>query len=268
MARFDYDVLTWQVDAQFDWEELRDAYISGRHDGIYLRASGRRRLANLDFLENLPSLRYLEVLGAISDDSYAFTIEGLCELVLLTKCQVAIPGNPGRTLESVGVDCRPGVSHLSRLSALRQLQLWNFNASSFADMPVSSTLTRLKVEGRRQDVSLQGLESCKALTDVEILEMQIESLGPLRELSRLRRLWLIGFGSALPGHSLTLEDLSRDGDLEELRITNQGSIASAEPLLNFPHLRDVRLRGTRIADGNLDPLEVLAGRAVVVGPAD
>lgn len=242
--------------------------MSGRHDGIYLRLSGRRRIANLDFIGNLPGLKYLEVLGVVSDDSRAFTVEGLCELVLLTKCQVEIPGSLGASLESVGLDCRPGLSHLSSVPGLRLLQLWNFNAASFADLPESSTLTGLKVEGRRQDISLQGLGSYISLTDLEVLEMQVESLGPLRELTRLKRLWLIGSGSAVPGRSLTLEDLLRDEDLEELRITNHGSIASAEPLLNFPHLRDVRLRGTRIADGNLNPLEVLAARAVVVGPAD
>jgi hypothetical protein len=65
-----------------------------------------------------------------------------------------------------------------------------------------------------------------------------------------------------------LEDLSALDALEELRMTYQGSVASVEPLLNLPQLRDVRLGGTRIADGNLHPLAALAERAQVLGPED
>lgn len=268
MSRFDYDVLTWQAGAPRELEGLREAYLSGQHDGIYLRVPRRCRLADLGFLEEFPGLRYLEVLGAISDDRHAFTLESLSELTLLTECRVAIPGEPGPMLETVGVDYRPGLRNLSSSPVLRTLQVWNFTARTLAELPASPTLVRLKVEGMRQDVSLEGIESCRSLADVEILEMQIESLCPLGELSGLRRLWLIGHSSSAPGPSLALADLSPAEGLEELRITYQGMVASAEPLLNFPQLRDVRLRGTSIADGNLQPLGVLAGRAVVVGPAD
>lgn len=268
MTRSDYDVLTWQVDTSFDWRELRDAYVSGRYNGVYLRIPNQNRLVDVEFFVNFTGLRYLEVLGAISDDSYAFTIDSLSELVLLTKCRTAIPDNPGSRLEAVGLDYRPGLRNLSRSSSLAILRVWDFTAHSLADLPLPPGLVELKIEGVRQGVSLEGLESCKSLTDVEILEMQIEHLRPLRDLSRIRRLWLIGSTSSVSRYSLTLEDLPFDGNLEELRITNQGSIESAGPLLNFRHLRDVRLRGTRIADGDLGPLEVLASRAVVVGPAD
>jgi hypothetical protein len=114
----------------------------------------------------------------------------------------------------------------------------------------------------------RDLESCGSLADAELLEMRIESLRPLRGLSTLRRLWLIRDSSFVSDRPLALEDLSAHSDLEELRITYQGSVASVEPLLNLPLLRDLRLRGTSVADGNLDPLAVLADRAVVIGPAE
>jgi hypothetical protein len=268
MTRFDYEVLSMQIDDSFKSEDLYRAYKAGRYNGINLRTTGSSRLRSLDFLESLPHLRYVEVTGGVANDARVFEIQGLQELVLLTRCQVPIPDGSASSLKSVGVDHRPGLGNLSRLPSLERLQVWNFKGADLTELSKSSILSRLKIEGIRQDVSLRGLETCDALSDLELVGMRIESLGPLRHLSRLTRLWLLGDSSFVPHQPLALEDLAKIKCLEELRLTYQGAVTSVAPLLNLPLLRDVRLRGTSVADGDLEPLTALANRAAVIGPAD
>jgi hypothetical protein len=151
---------------------------------------------------------------------------------------------------------------------LRRVQVWGFTDLDLTFLSGLTMLSELKVEGKRQEISLQGLETCDSLVELELLELRIESLGPLSRMSKLRRLWLIGDNATTSSTSLDLEDLRGLEQLEELRMTYQGSVVSVEPLIQLPRLRDVRLRGTSVADGNLVPLAALAVRATVFGPDD
>jgi hypothetical protein len=268
VTRIDHNVLLWRVGSSFQLEELQQAYVSGLYDGVYLRIQRGARLADLRFAHDLPGLKYLEVMGAVMDDSHSFEVEGLRELVLLTKCRVDVPAAPSVTLESVSTDDRGRLRNLTALPALRRVQVWGFTDLDLTFLSGLTTLSELKVEGKRQEISLQGLETCDSLVELELLELRIESLGPLSRMSKLRRLWLIGDNATTSSTSLDLEDLRGLEQLEELRMTYQGSVVSVEPLIQLPRLRDVRLRGTSVADGNLVPLAALAVRATVFGPDD
>jgi hypothetical protein len=74
----------------------------------------------------------------------------------------------------------------------------------------------------------------------------------------------------LPGYRakgeacLDLSDLTRLKGLKELRLVYAGAIHSLRPLLDLPALRDVRLRGTEITDGDLSPLSSVSARANAV----
>lgn len=83
--RADYSVLNWRADESIDEHELGRQYQSGEFNGLFLRVSGNARLGSLDFLFSLPELKYLEIEGRVADDSQAFKIAGLRELVLLTR---------------------------------------------------------------------------------------------------------------------------------------------------------------------------------------
>jgi hypothetical protein len=69
---------------------------------------------------------------------------------------------------------------------------------------------------------------------------------------------------------LDLADLADLPELTELRIGFGGTIATLAPLAGpmGRHLRDFRIRGTRVGDGDLSPLQSLHPAADVVGPDD
>lgn len=267
MSRLDYRVINWHVDDGFDLQALRHSYRVGGHNGVSLRIANAHRLANVEFIDDFPGLEFIEVMGRVSDDSHVFEVDGVREVVLLTRCRKAIPPHVVPSLEAVGVDCRPGLGHLSSLPGLATLQIWNFRDADLTCLPESRSTSTLRIEAGNQEISLSGIESLPALAELEILQARVASLNPLRNLSKLRRLWLIGDTAGASERTLVLDDLPRHS-LEELRLTYQGSIVSLSAVVDFPRLRDLRLRGTSIADENLDPLVALSERAEVVGPAD
>ncbi|WP_406132511.1 hypothetical protein [Streptomyces zaomyceticus] len=265
--RSDYNTLIWDVRRDVDFDGMLSAYSEGNCDGIYLRLQSGVELDHLDFLAGLPGVRYVEVNGSVRDDSRAFKLPGVVELVLLTRSQAPVPVELGDSLRSLAVDDRPGVLGSAGFARLRALTLWSFGRPDFRFLTDASNLEYLKVEGLGHMVDLGGMESCCALRELELLEIRVEDLAPLRSLRELMRLWIIG--SRRSGDSsgpLCLADLSGLRVLRELRITNSGAVESVESLLELPALTDVRLRGTRVLDGTGEALQTLSERARVVGP--
>jgi hypothetical protein len=236
-------------------------------DGVYLRVERGAGLDDVEFLADFPSLRYVEISGRVEDDTASFGLPGLEELILLTRCQVPIPASTS-ALARIGFDDRPGKDALSAITGLRELSMWLWDGPDFTFLGRQPQLSRLTVEGKRSVYSLSGLELCDALVDVELKEMRAESLRPIRGLTKLRRLWLLGNRQA--GGSPNVLDLADlpGSDLEELRLIYGGAVGSVRPLTALGKLRDVRLRGTTVADADLTPLTELADRAIVVGPDD
>jgi hypothetical protein len=117
----------------------------------------------------------------------------------------------------------------------------------------------------KQVAALDGIAGCRNLTELEVREARIESLAPLSGLTALRSV------RVLPGPTkgeacLDLADLIRLQGLEELHLVYAGAVRSLRPLLDLPALRDVRLGGTEILDGDLSVLSSLSTRANVVRP--
>jgi hypothetical protein len=253
-VRFDFQVLSVEVETPSWFDDVAAAYAKGGYDGVYLKIGRGVRLRGLAELQALPNLRYLEVLGSVKDDTAAFGLPALQELVLTTRCKVAVPDTPASGLEDVGIDDRPGKENLARLPGLRSLAVWLLRDPDLGFLRRAHRLERLHIEGTGQRLSLEGIEMCTPLEDVEILEVLVDGLRPLSGLSDLRRLWLIGMPDAAGDPALLdLEDLTALHQLEELRITYSGAVRSVQPLTKMPALRDIRLRGTRIADSNEAP---------------
>jgi hypothetical protein len=264
--RADYSVLNWRSDAPIDEHEIVKQYQSGGFDGLFLRMSGGARLDSLDLLPSLPDLKYLEIEGNVADDSRAFKIPGLRELVLLTKGKVEIPAVQQGSLEVLAIDDRVCEIDLSGFPALTSLTLWSSGRRDLEFLENSPWISSFKLEGVGQVMDLRGLESCVKLADLEILEARIESLSPLRDLQELRRCWLIGGGESMQAAPLDFDSVSVLQNLEELRVTYGGEALSVAPLLNIGSLRDLRLRGTRIVAGDSYLLRELPDSVRVVGP--
>lgn len=266
--RGDYNVLTWEVGHDSPIDDLRERFIDGGHDGVYIRVPRGLELEYLDFLTQLPGLKYVEVNGSVLDDSHAFSLPVVEELVLLTRSQAPVRAPMSESLVSLGVDDRPGALFFSGLTRIQRLTVWSFAREEFGFLTGIPTLEKLKVEGLGQVVDLSGIESCRSLVDVELLGIRVKGLAPLRNLKSLHRLWLIGPSGAGAATTLNLDEISEMRFLNELRITNSGSVQSVEPLLGMPELKDIRLRGTMILDPNSDALQLLSRSARVVGPSE
>lgn len=249
-----------------NWTEHMVAdYLQGGYEGIYIRVGKGDRLDNLVWVRRISGLKYLEVNGRVIDDTDAFRIGSLRELILLTRCTAAVPRITAPGLERLGIDDRPGKSNVAALPNLRALLVWSWVDADLGFLNDVRGITSLHVEGDRGMVSLNGIEECLSLEEIEIVGMRVSSLSPLADLSNLRRLWVIGDTDA-QNVLLDLHDLGRLSRLEELRLTLAGAVQSVRPLAGLSNLRDIRLRGTRVIAGDEGELRNLGGGPTVVLP--
>jgi hypothetical protein len=267
--RSDYNVLSARVDAGFSVDQLRDEYISAvDYSGVYLKVERGFKLDDVQFLEDFPDLRYVELQGKVTDDSWAFRLPETREIILLTRCLVKIPDLAGSKLQRVAIDSRPGLESLAQLTRLGDLTIWLWRGTDFTFLGEQQNLRKLHIEAKRQVTSLDGLDGCPGLEEVELLDVRVTSLAPLGAASGLRRLWILGWHTMSQPVTLYLGDLAGLQELEEIRINHAGHVQSLQPLATFHSLNDFRLRNTEVLDGDLSILSELSKRATVVGPND
>jgi hypothetical protein len=267
--RTDYRVMWWLGNEDGLWTEVANQkYVDGSFDGIFYRLAPSVRHRNLEFLGDLPGLRYIEIVGKVEDDTSAFLFPELEELALATKSRRSIPEwfPAQKTLKRLLINHRPGIDAIREMSMLRALTIYLWVGPDLGFLGPKPSLEELVVEGTRNLASLVGVESCHNLVEVEMSDIRVNSLAPLRNLRELRRIWLLGSRRIRDQSRLDLSDLEQLANLEELRLTEGGMVRSLRPLLALPRLRDVRLRGTTVEDGDLSPLEQLRSTTRVVGP--
>lgn len=254
-------------DGPWDIARMREQYIRGSFNGVNLRFYISPPFKRLDFLLDFPGLQYVEVTGRINADTSVFELPDLRELCLLTKSSRAIPGFASPALTFLGLDDRPGKEAIASLGELKELAIWRWRGTDLRFFGAGLPLEVIRIEGMRQLSSLDGIETCRSLSTLEIRGTRVESLRPLADLTNIRRLRLWS-GNAKGDARLDLSDLSTSENLEEINLVRAGSVQSLRPLLGFPRLREVRLGEINIIDGNLDPLNELPAGAVIVGPND
>lgn len=266
--RNDFRVLSHgPADGPWDLPQLQQRFAEGGFNGLNIRFIHPAAFKSLDFLLSLEGLQYLEVNGRIRNDVAAFELPELRELTLATRSPRPIPGFASSSLTRLGIDDRDGKDHIATLESLQELAIWLWKGQNLtflhdAELP----LRKLRLEGMKQVAALDGIASCRNLAEVEVREARIESLKPLSGLTALRSVRILPGYRAKGEACLDLSDLTRLKGLEELRLVYAGAIRSLRPLLDLPALRDVRLRGTEITDGDLSPLSSVSARANAVRP--
>jgi hypothetical protein len=274
--RQDYRVMTWKsydtAWAQGDgkWSDAaRQRYTDGGYDGVFYQFRLPVRHADLAFLHELPGLRFVEIDGRVADDTAVFGLGGLEEAILIHQCSLPIPEIAAVGMKRLCVfGNRRGLERVSELRKLHDLTVFGWKGEDLGFLAGCKSLKRLKIEAMRQLVSLAGLEGCRKLEAIELWDARAVSLTPLAELRGLKRLALIGDYRMERNCLLDLSDIETLGELEALTITFAGSdaLTSLEPLTRMPRLREVRLRGTYVLDGDLSPLSGLRPGTIVVGP--
>lgn len=266
--RNDFRVLSHgPADGPWDLPQLQQRFAEGGFNGLNIRFIHPAAFKSLDFLLGMEGLQYLEVNGRIRNDLAAFELPELRELTLATRSPRPIPGFASSSLTRLGIDDRDGKDHIATLERLQELAIWLWKGPDLTFLDdVELPLRKLRLEGKKQLAALDGIAGCRNLAEVEVREARIESLEPLSGLTDLRSLRILSGYRAKGETCLDLSDLTSLKGLEVLNVCDAGAIRSLRPLRDLPALRDVRLGGTEILDGDLSPFSSLSAHATVVGP--
>jgi hypothetical protein len=250
--RDDYDVLWWDVREQGEWgAEAEDRYREDEHNGVFCTLG---RVPNLDFVRGLPGLRYVEIIGRVTDDRAVFDVAGLQEAILLTRCKKPLPLELPPSLLRLAVDDRPAMEAVGSLPQLRELVVWLWKGTDLRFLGDQPRLTRLHLEGKKQLASLDGIQGAPGLTDLEVLSVRVADLEPLRGFTELRSVRLIGDYKIELENLLDLTALTGCTHLHRLVITCNGTIASFRPLLDLPNLENAWFGAVSVGDRDLTPL--------------
>jgi hypothetical protein len=243
-----------------------ERYVAGGYEGLYYRLPRGVKHASLDFLRPLPDLRYLSVQGPVADDSAVNAIESLEHLTLLTRSRVPLAVDRLHYLHHLGVDAQRDLTGIHGLTGLQRLYLAGWRGPDLSFLGDKPMLVWLRLDGRPGRLSLDGIESCVGLRELEVLDYRLPSLAPLRGLTALERLLLSGPRRVPADNDLNLEDLVGMQSLGSLRLINAGTIRSLAPLHRLSRLRDFRFNEVAIADGNLAALFTLPSWVGIVPP--
>jgi hypothetical protein len=257
----------WRVTDR-PWTEADLAgYRANGCNGIWLRFErdvGRQM--SLEFVSDLPDLECVDVDGPLRDDTPAFGVPTLKTLLLHTACSLPLDLTTSIGLVELGVDHRSNMESIRGLAALARLEVWAWRGSNLEFLGDKRQLVSLRLEGARRSAptgSLAGIGGCSALEELTVFDAGLDGLEALRGLTEVTRIQItVAPGAGAPWDLSALESMIK---LAYLTLTFCGPLQSLRPLVHLPALRDLRLRGTIIVDGDLSPLLELPPE-VVVGP--
>lgn len=245
-----------------------ERYNTGGYNGLLYRPERGVKHKSLDFLLELPGLQSLTVQCRVADDSAVNEIDSLEHLVLLTRSNVPLAVDRLHELRNLVVDARADLSTIRSLTELQALCVAWWRGPDLSFLGDKPKLQRMRLDGRPARLHLDGIETCTALTSLEVLDYRIPTLTPLRPLTRLERLLVSGPRKLPPDNALDLRDLGAMQDLRSLRFIMAGTVLSLHPLTALPHLRDLRLNEVIIGDGDFTPLFHLPRWTEVVPPSE
>ena len=232
-----------------------ERYAAEGCDGVRVLCSRRSvRKVSLEFLRQVPGLRALEIDGPFHDDSVVSELASLESLDLDTTCRAPLRVDGLPRLEQLGVSGgREELVGISQLTNLRRLFLGRWQGTDLRFLGLQPRLEFLKIIGRQQVLSLDGIEGSRGLRQLMIQDAGVASLDPLRELSGLESIYLTNFPSFTAPEPWDLSVLAGSPRLEELRLVNMGSVLSLAPLDSMRGLRRVTVRGA-VLDRDMTPL--------------
>jgi hypothetical protein len=239
VARSDYRVLHWYGDMDGKWSDVAiQRYVNQGADGLVVVPGGEWVPDDLSFVRDLPNLRYLCVEHRLRRDVDAFYVDTLEELSLVTGSRLPVPEMIQSNLTRLTLTSREGIS-ASRWPNLKVLRLGGWRGSDFRMLDGASELTHLHLEGRNQSTSLEGIEGCKKLEQVEALRMSFEDIRPLSGVASIRELQLM----AAPNNRHGVIDFSvvASSSLEKAWISNASAIANVRHLAGMNSVREIRL---------------------------
>lgn len=248
-----------EVGVEWTPERLRERLIEDGYEGLDLLGRCKIALGHLGFLVDLDQMRILGVETPVKDDRAAFTLTGLQELALLTGCRRPVPECELPVLRRLVLVERDGIES-RKWPVLEELLLgvWRSNAVPFLDG--GTRLRDVELQGKGQDASLDGIETCERLESLRVLDATVEDLTPLRALSNLRELKLSSRQN--PTGSLDLSAITSPV-MERIWLTGVGELRNLSSLNDLPSLCELQLGDCPLTDADRVVLDRLADRVEV-----
>ncbi|MFI7067414.1 hypothetical protein ACIBL3_40920 [Kribbella sp. NPDC050124] len=241
MSVGEYRVLQWSGGFDGDWAAGGvDRYREGEFDGLSLYSGGGWTPGDLEFLGELPGLRYLDVNARVSKDLAAFQLDGLEALTLVTGSRRAVPDVVQSSLRTLCLTDRPGIAVAGIWPALERLRLGGWRGSDLEFLRGAERLSSVQLEGRRQKGGLAGIETCRSLVEFTSINYSIEDSAPMRELQKLREVKLMAAPPTHPHRRISGADLAA-ATLEKIWISNADRLEDIDVLSALPRLRNLRL---------------------------
>jgi hypothetical protein len=257
----------WRVTDR-PWSEADQAgYRANSCNGIWLRFErdiGRQM--SLEFVNDLPGLECIDIDGPLKDDTPTFGVPTLRTLLLHTACSLPLDLSRPTGLVELGIDHRSNMESIRGLAELARLEVWGWRGGDLEFLGDKRRLVSMRLEGARRPApagSLAGIRRSSALEELTVFDAGLDGLEALRGLTEVTRIQITKApGSGAPWDLSALESMTK---LAYLTLTFCGPLQSLRPLVRLSALRDLRLRGTVVVDGDLSPLLELPSD-VVIGP--
>ncbi|MFF4573524.1 hypothetical protein [Streptomyces sp. NPDC001410] len=263
MSTDEFKVMRWHGGFDGPWGEAAvERYRRGGFDGLSLVPGADWAPRSLEFVRDLPGLRYLSLTARVSDDLEAFRIEGLEDLTLVTGSRRRVPETVQPRLRALCLTDRPGVDVASRFPRLERLRVGTWRGTDLEMICGAEHLTSVYLEGRRQTGTLAGAESCPAVEEFVSINYSVADSLPLRSLNGLREVKLLAASPTAPHGIIRFSDIASP-NLVKVWISNPTVLEGFDILKELPRLREVRLVECRLSDAELQALNSLSGKVDV-----
>ena len=245
--------LRWhRTEAPWSAEDAK-LYRTTDRNACDFRTKTKRAASSLRFLTDLDPLLGLTLQGGFREDAVVFGLTHLRCLILMNRAEGQLDLGTLPDLEVLALDNRPGLEQISNCPSLKSFVVWSWRGTDMAAMRAAPALEHLKLEGKGQDFSFDGLQGAQSLRACQLFDVCPIDLSALAPLTQLQFLRVVAprIGSK---HQLDLSPLASLTSLVWLTLDYCGSIPSLAPLRQLPSLAGVSIVGTDVRDGDLRPL--------------
>jgi hypothetical protein len=180
-------------------------YVAGGYEGVHYRIPRGVKHASLEFLLPLPGLRYLSVQGPVTDGSAVNAIGSLERLTLLTRSKVPLAVD---RLHQPWRRPTPGSGRPARIDRVAVAVPGRMAGSGPVVSRGQAEADLAATRRAAARLSLDGVEGCAGLRELEVLDYRLPSLTPLRDRTALERIWLSGPRRLPADNNLDLDDLA------------------------------------------------------------
>jgi len=250
----DFRIMRWHGAMDGPWSpEAARKFREQGYDGLTILAGRDWIPRTLNFVEELEGLRSFSFTGKVQDDSSAFRVLSLEELSLVTGSKARLPEVLQPRLRRVAMIDRPDINVNSRWPAVASLRMGEWKGRDLRVLSGASELTEVYLEGRRQQGTLEGVESCVSLKSLTVVNYSVLNADPLRSLKALSTVKLLA-AEPTPTHGKIDLSVLAGSRIEKLWVSNAAGFLNLDSLTDTQSMREMRIIGSRLSESDMRTL--------------